>query len=299
MPFLGRGDELEDYELLARQTRPPFGVGAPSQQGPPPQQRRGPQDWVHGGHDPGANVFLHHPGQQPRPQPSQQSSMWGVPQQQSNTTGSWPTSLIDAQGRGVDGGPPQLGGTNTGSFNSLGEPQHPQLAMHYLSNQRLPVGYGKNDARPGLASAFGGKKGEHGDEQKLLDDDSNSSSGATSQRTTSLLLPPTATSERPRGKLGTGGRDIENGDGTITREEFVEVYVLRPPSPIPRHVPPTIKDVTIMAPRPEQRSHILRAYPRERLAFTFPETALHDQKRLRSCRDSAVRTMALFSPCLG
>jgi hypothetical protein len=129
------------------------------------------------------------------------------------------------------------------------------------------------------------------DRRPVQDDDTSSTGGVPTQRPANLLLAPTQ-STRGKHSIFPPGRDIENGDGTITREEFVEVYVLRPPSPIPRHVPPTIKDVTIMAPRPEQRGHILRAYPKERLAYTFPEVALHDQKRLRSTRDSAVRGQA-------
>ncbi|KAA0166094.1 hypothetical protein FNF28_03262 [Cafeteria roenbergensis] len=82
----------------------------------------------------------------------------------------------------------------------------------------------------------------------------------------------------------------------VTRQEVVDVYIFKPDKPPSRpkrgYVPgdPTVKDVSIIAPKPERRADVLAAYLNRTIAFSFSSDDIKNRKRVQSKRDAEVAT---------
>ena len=66
------------------------------------------------------------------------------------------------------------------------------------------------------------------------------------------------------------------GHGMITREEYVDVFVLKPPQGLPR-----VSDVTIMVPKPQLQHRILCTYLHQKITYSYDQTVQHDRKKVQ------------------
>jgi hypothetical protein len=89
-------------------------------------------------------------------------------------------------------------------------------------------------------------------------------------------------------------REVVEPDGSVSRHEVVDVFILAPERPPKRpkrgYVPgdPTISDVTIIPPREGSDRTILAAYPNQPLVYTVSEQDAQHKKRIQSKRDAEV-----------
>lgn len=89
-------------------------------------------------------------------------------------------------------------------------------------------------------------------------------------------------------------KEVWESNGMVTRQEVVDVYIFKPdkaPSrPKRGYVPgdPTVKDVSIIAPKPERRADVLAAYLNRTIAFSFSSDDIQSRKRVQSKRDAEV-----------
>ena len=79
--------------------------------------------------------------------------------------------------------------------------------------------------------------------------------------------------------------DVEAPDGTITRSEVVNVYILSPSNSANVNLP-TIKDVSILAPK--QNHSVLCTDKRRKISYYFHKSVMNDRKKVQSRRDAEV-----------
>jgi len=87
---------------------------------------------------------------------------------------------------------------------------------------------------------------------------------------------------------GGAGESVDE-NGIMTREEFVNVYILAPPFSEPR-----INDVTILTPKPQLQDRILAAYHQQKISYSFNESVRYDRKKVQSRRDAEVVRVKKF-----
>ena len=75
--------------------------------------------------------------------------------------------------------------------------------------------------------------------------------------------------------VSTSHTDAKAADGTVTRSEVVNVYVLSPSS----GGLPTIKDVTILSPK--QSHKVLCTDKRRKISYYFHKSVVNDRKKVR------------------
>eukprot|EP00968_Pinguiococcus_pyrenoidosus_P002922 scaffold171_cov263-Pinguiococcus_pyrenoidosus.AAC.8 len=98
---------------------------------------------------------------------------------------------------------------------------------------------------------------------------------------------------RRKSKEGRRSHDIRDKDGTITRIDFVDVFILRPPEcrsnqELSRSWRPKISNVTILPPKADFQARVFASYPGQRLCYSFHESLLQDRKIVQSKRDAEV-----------
>lgn len=90
------------------------------------------------------------------------------------------------------------------------------------------------------------------------------------------------------GMQGGAGESVDE-NGIMTRDEFVNVYILAPPFSEPR-----INDVTILTPKPQLQDRILAAYHQQKISYSFSESVRYDRKKVQSRRDAEVVRVKKF-----